>query len=83
MKKNSNGGSKKDDGLDIGPFTREQMRRGVMGKYADSEMVRIAPDLTRAFPTEAVVNQALRELLKFRETLQRITVDKISRRKTA
>jgi hypothetical protein len=29
------------------------------------------------------VNQALRELLKFRETLTNITADKVKRRKTA
>lgn len=78
----------KDDDLDIPPVTREQMRRGVMGSMyskvmAGSNLVRIAPDLKNAFPNEKSVNQALRELLKMRETLVSITADKVKRKKSA
>jgi hypothetical protein len=74
--------------LEIPPVAREELRRGVMGKYyravmANSNVVRIAKDLSDAFPNEASVNQALRELLKFRETLAGITADTTRRKKTA
>lgn len=45
---------------------------GVRGKYVDrlkegSNVVLISPDLSEKFPSEAAVNEALRELLRIRE----------------
>jgi hypothetical protein len=74
--------------LEIPTVTREQMKRGVMGYMyrkvmAGSNLVRIDAELSHAFPNEAAVNQALRELLKMRETLVSITADKAKRKKSA
>lgn len=49
---------------------------GVRGKYylrmmAKSNVVRIASDLTKAFPNERAVNDALRQLLEIREIAER------------
>ncbi len=89
MKQNSKIASKstKDD-LEVPPLTREQLKRGVMGKYrrelmANSNFVRIESDLRNAFPNEQTVNHALRELLKIRETLVSLTSNKTKRRKSA
>jgi hypothetical protein len=45
------------------------LKNGVRGKYAQrmangSNVVRLAPDVAAAFPTEEAVNQALRLLLQ-------------------
>lgn len=45
---------------------------GVRGKYVErlkegSNVVLISPDLSEKFPSEAAVNEALRELLRIRE----------------
>jgi hypothetical protein len=45
------------------------LKNGVRGKYvqrlaAGSNIVRLAPDVAAAFPTEEAVNEALRLLLK-------------------
>ncbi|NNJ13734.1 hypothetical protein EKD04_025755 [Chloroflexales bacterium ZM16-3] len=45
------------------------LTNGVRGKYtariaAGTNLVRLAPDVAAAFPTEAAVNEALRLLLK-------------------
>ena len=45
---------------------------GVRGKYIErlkdgSNVVLISPELSEKFPTEAAVNEALRELLRIRE----------------
>ena len=45
---------------------------GIRGKYVDrlkegSNVVLISPDLAEKFPSEASVNEALRELLRIRE----------------
>ena len=87
MKRKSKNDSADDD-LEIPTMTREQMRRGVVGKHyreimADCNVVRIASDLRKAFPNEQSVNQALRELLKMRETLVSITAGKSKRKKSA
>jgi hypothetical protein len=76
-----------NDSLEIPELGPEFFANAVMGKYyartmARSNVVRIAPDLCQAFPNEAAVNQALRELLKFEGTLKQITADR-TRRKTA
>jgi hypothetical protein len=77
-----------DDDLDIPPTTREFFKRGKVGKYyaeimSDCNVVRIGSDLRKAFPNEQSVNQALRELLKMRETLLSITAGKVKRKKSA
>jgi hypothetical protein len=86
MKKKSNDGSNGSDGLVVTPFTREQMRRGVMGKYyrhtvADSHRRRtitLASDVAKLFRTDAEVNEALRLVQRMREIGKTNT-----RRKTA
>jgi hypothetical protein len=87
-KKRSERTAANDDDLEIPELPAGFFKKGVRGKYyarmmARSNVVRIAPELTGAFPNEASVNQALRELLKFRETLANITADKTKRKKTA
>jgi hypothetical protein len=87
-KKSANGAHGTMDDLDIPPLPRGALRHGVMGKYyretmARSNVVRVAPDLTEAFPNEAAVNTALRELLRFRETLVHLTSHKGKRKKSA
>ena len=54
---------------------------GVRGKYylrimAKSNVVRIASDLTKAFPNERAVNEALRQFLEIREIAERKTAPK-------
>jgi hypothetical protein len=77
-----------DDDLEIPELPASFFKKAVRGKYyarmtAKSNVVRIASDLVSAFPNESSVNHALRELLKFRETLASITADKVRRKKTA
>jgi hypothetical protein len=76
------------DGLEIPELGAEFFAKAAQGRHyakvmADSNLVRIASDLRAAFPNEASVNQALRELLRFRETLTQITSDKVKRKKIA
>lgn len=52
------------------------LKNGVRGKYvqrlvAGSNIVRLAPDVAAAFPTEEAVNEALRLLLKIAKTTGR------------
>jgi len=52
------------------------LKNGVRGKYvqrlaAGSNIVRLAPDVAAAFPTEEAVNEALRLLLKVAQTTGR------------
>ena len=52
------------------------LKNGVRGKYvqrlaAGSNIVRLAPDVAGAFPTEEAVNEALRLLLKVAKTTGR------------
>src|SRR5947209_5895002 len=49
------------------------LKNGVRGKYAQryaagTNLVRLAPDVAAAFPTEEAVNEALRLLLKVAQT---------------
>jgi hypothetical protein len=87
-KKYNNASRVTKDDLEIPPVSRQAIKRGVMGKYyrdvmANSNVVRIAPDLNEAFPNEASVNEALREVLRFRETLMRISPARFKRKRTA
>ena len=50
-------------------YDAESLKHGVRGKYAQrlahgSNVVRLAPDVAVAFPTEEAVNEALRLLLQ-------------------
>jgi len=52
------------------------LKNGVRGKYAQryaagTNLVRLAPDVAAAFPTEEAVNEALRLLLKVAQTTVR------------
>ena len=47
----------------------ELLKNGVCGKYVEryqqgTNLVKLAPDVTAAFPTEQSVNEALRKLLE-------------------
>ena len=50
-------------------YDEQALKNGVRGKYAQrlahgSNVVRLAPDVAAAFPTEEAVNEALRLLLQ-------------------
>ena len=50
-------------------YDEKALKNGVRGKYAQrlaqgSNVVRLAPDVAAAFPTEEAVNEALRLLLQ-------------------
>jgi hypothetical protein len=52
------------------------LKNGIRGKYVErlatgSNIVRLAPDVAAAFPTEDAVNEALRLLLKVAKTAGR------------
>lgn len=88
MKKHAPARRAAENELEIPELGPEFFKNGVMGKYyaqmmAQCNVVRIAPDLADAFPNEPAVNEALRELLRIRETLMRITADKAKRKKSA
>jgi len=60
-------------------YDENVLKNGVRGKYvqrltAGSNIVRLAPDVAAAFPTEAAVNDALRLLLNVAKTSVRQTV---------
>lgn len=65
----------KEDGLEdeLRPeYDFSQMQGGVKGKYveryrAGTNLVLLAPDVAKAFPTEADVNEALRLLMQVAE----------------
>ena len=54
-------------------YDATMLQHGVRGKYtqritAGSKIVRLAPDVAAAFPTDESVNEALRLLLKLAKT---------------
>jgi hypothetical protein len=54
-------------------YSPTDLQHGVRGKYlkqyqAGTNIVRLAPDVVAAFPTEQAVNQALRSLIKAEAT---------------
>jgi hypothetical protein len=54
-------------------YDETALKHGVRGKYAQrlaagSKIVRLAPDVAAAFPTEEAVNEALRLLLNLAKT---------------
>ena len=51
---------------------KELLKGGVQGKYADryregTNLVLLAPDVARAFPTEQAVNEALRLVIQLKK----------------
>ena len=69
MKKKSDNDSRDDADLDIPPVTREEMRRGVMGKYAREgggahRFVELEPDVAKVFRDSDSVNEVLRAIIK-------------------
>jgi hypothetical protein len=67
MKKDSN--QEIDDDLRPEYDLTQLLKGGVRGKYAEryragTNLVLLAPDVARAFPTEEAVNQALRLVLQ-------------------
>jgi hypothetical protein len=71
MKKAS---SRQDD--DLRPeYDFSSLKGGVRGKYyrrclAGTNIIRIAPDLARAFPTDEAVNEALRTVVRASRALR-------------
>lgn len=63
---------------DIPELTREQLGRGVRGKYlqklaAGSNVVVLRPELQKAFPTSNAVNDALASYLAFAREAKELT----------
>jgi hypothetical protein len=57
------------------------LKGGVRGKYAEryragTNLVRLAPDVARAFPTEEAVNEALRLAIKMAQIPVGVTAKK-------
>ena len=70
MKTKSRGG--KADDLRPDYDLKELLKGGVQGKYADryregTNLVLLAPDVARAFPTEEAVNEALRLVIQLKK----------------
>ena len=70
MKTKSRGG--KADDLRPHYDLKELLKGGVQGKYADryregTNLVLLAPDVARAFPTEEAVNEALRLVIQLKK----------------
>ena len=77
MKKPSTSKAKED----IQELTREQLGKGVRGKYFDaftrgSNVVVLKPELQKAFPTSEAVNKALASVLAFAEEAKSLTARK-------
>lgn len=70
--------STKTDDQDIPVLDRDQLGRGVRGKYLDrftkgSNVVVLRPDLQKAFPTSEAVNNALASYLAFAREAKGLT----------
>ena len=70
--------STKMDDQDIPELTREQLGKGVRGKYfkhfgQGSNVVVLQPEILKAFPTSEVVNRALASMLAFAHETQGLT----------
>jgi len=70
MKTKSRG--EKADDLHPDYDLKELLKGGVQGKYADryregTNLVLLAPDVARAFPTEEAVNEALRLVIQLKK----------------
>ncbi len=66
MPKNSSTG--KDTELDVPTITRDQMRRGVLGKYASNSsaqlLIALDADVAKVFRDSRGVNQVLRAIIE-------------------
>ena len=63
---------------DIPELTRDQLGRGVRGKYLKnfsqgSNVVVLQPEILKAFPTSEAVNKALASMLAFAQETQGLT----------
>jgi hypothetical protein len=70
--------STKTDDLDIPELSREQLGRGIRGKYFKkfmqaSNVVVLRPELQKAFPTSEAVNHALASYLAFAKEAHSLT----------
>jgi hypothetical protein len=70
--------STKADEQDIPELTREQLGKGVRGKYLKrytqgSNVVVLKPELQKAFPTSQAVNDALASYLAFAREAKSLT----------
>ena len=57
-------------------YRRETLGKGVRGKYykayqKGTNVVLLSPDVAKAFPTSDAVNEALHEVIKLTELIQR------------
>ena len=71
MKKASRTGKQDRDTLKP-EYTREELGKGVRGKYyerykAGTNLALLAPDVRAAFPTDEAVNKALRSMMTTRK----------------
>ena len=69
---------------DIPELKREQLGKGVRGKYfqqytQQSNVVVLKPEIQKAFPTSEAVNQALASMLAFSQATQALTTSKTGR----
>jgi hypothetical protein len=70
--------STKTDDVDIPVLTREQLGRGVRGKYFEkfvhgSNVAVLRPEIHKAFPTSEAVNDALASYLAFAREVKDLT----------
>ncbi len=70
--------STKTADLDIPELTRDQLGKGVRGKYfkqftQGSNVVVLQPEIQKAFPTSEAVNKALASMLAFAQETQVLT----------
>ena len=70
--------STKMDDQDIPELTREQLGKGVRGKYfkhfaQGSNVVVLQPEILKAFPTSEAVNRALASMLAFAHETRGLT----------
>jgi hypothetical protein len=73
---------------DIPELTREQLGRGVRGKYVKkfvegSNVVVLRPELQKAFPTSQAVNDALASYLAFALEAKSLTTKRVGGRAAA
>lgn len=78
------------DEQDIPELKREQLGKGVRGKYfkhftQGSNVVVLQPEIIKAFPTSEAVNKALTSMLAFAHETQGLTgrSSRISRKRAA
>jgi hypothetical protein len=76
--------STKANDQDIPELTREQLGRGVRGKYfkafnQGSNIAVLRPEIRKAFPTSAAVNDALASYLAFAREAKSLTNHSVGR----